>query len=131
MNVKAVSACASPSWSTLIWETAPGWKSRVVMTAEGNSTGGLTAGFESMISNVLPGFSADLNAYSSMRSSRVSLPGNLRLSALKWSAQEAWLVTGSPDAFRTYQVPPKPISPWPCAMPGPESLTKVYSGQWL
>src|SRR3984893_15839957 len=92
MNVKAVSACASPSWSTLIWETAPGWKSQVVMTAEGNSTGGLTAGFESMIGNVLPGFSADLNAYSSVMSSRVSSPGNLRLSALKWLDMVAPLV---------------------------------------
>src|SRR5260221_13372254 len=54
------------------------------MTVEGNSMGGLTVGFESMISTVLPGSSDDLNAYTSVRSSRVSSPGNLRLSALKW-----------------------------------------------
>src|SRR5256885_13671684 len=54
------------------------------MTVEGNSMGGLTVGFESMISTVLPGSSVDLNANTSVRSSRVSSPGNLRLSALKW-----------------------------------------------
>src|SRR6266700_2086198 len=54
------------------------------MTVEGNSVGGLTVGFESMISTVLPGYPVDLNANTSVRSSRVSSPGNLRLSALKW-----------------------------------------------
>src|SRR5579859_1125246 len=54
------------------------------MTVGGNSMGGLTVGFESMMSTVLPGSSVDLNAYTSVRSSRVSSPGNLRLSALKW-----------------------------------------------
>src|SRR5947209_4584613 len=54
------------------------------MTVGGNSMGGLTVGFESMISTVLPGSCVDLNAYTSVRSSRVSSPGNLRWSALKW-----------------------------------------------
>jgi hypothetical protein len=44
----------------------------------------VAVGFESMISTVLPGSSVDLNANTSVRSSRVSSPGNLRLSALKW-----------------------------------------------
>src|SRR4029077_15232956 len=54
------------------------------MIVGGNSIGGLTVGFESMISTVLPGSSVDLNANTSVRSRRVSSPGNLRLSALKW-----------------------------------------------
>ena len=62
------------------------------MTVEGNSMGGLTVGFESMISTVLPGSSADLKAYTSVRSSRVSSPGKLRLSALKWLDMVAPLV---------------------------------------
>src|SRR6266581_9774129 len=41
------------------------------------------------------------------------------------------LVTGSPDPLRTYQVPPKLVSAWPLATPGPESPEKVYSRQWL
>src|SRR6266567_2468325 len=67
------------------------------MTAEGNSMGGLTVGFESMISTVLPGSPVDLNANTSVRSSRVSSPGNLRLSALKWLDIVAPL--GSEDWF--------------------------------
>ena len=35
------------------------------------------------------------------------------------------LVTGLPDAFRTYQVPPKLVMPWPFTVPGPESPEKV------
>jgi hypothetical protein len=62
------------------------------MTVGGNSMGGLTVGFESMISTVLPGSSVDLNAYASVRSSRVSSPGNLRLSALKWLDMVALVV---------------------------------------
>src|SRR5580693_8742463 len=54
------------------------------MTVEGNLMGGLTVGFESMISTVLPGSPVEENANTSVRSSRVSSPGNLRLSALKW-----------------------------------------------
>ena len=47
-------------------------------------------------------------------------------------ADQDWLlVTGLPDPFRTYQVPPKLVSPWPLATPEPESPEKVYSGQWL
>src|SRR2546426_1508571 len=41
----------------------------------GQLDGGLTVGFESMISTVLPGSSVDLNAYTSVRSSRVSSLG--------------------------------------------------------
>src|SRR5207245_10845827 len=54
------------------------------MTVEGSSIGGRTVGFESMISTVWPGSSPDLNANTAVRSSRVSSPGNLSMSALKW-----------------------------------------------
>ena len=37
----------------------------------------------------------------------------------------ALLVTGLPDPFRTYHVPPKLVSAWPLATPGPESPEKV------
>ena len=46
--------------------------------------GGLTVGFESMISTVLSGSSVDWNTNTSVRSRRLSSPGNLSLSALKW-----------------------------------------------
>ena len=72
------SAPSMSSGTSSAIDRAPGWKSRLVMTAGGNSMGGLTVGFESMISTVLPGSSVDLNAYTSVRSSRVSSLGNLR-----------------------------------------------------
>src|SRR5215475_1907421 len=68
----------------LIRYTAPGWKSRLVTTVCGSPSGGLIVGFESMIRTVLAGSSSDLKANTSVRSSRVSSPGYLRLSALKW-----------------------------------------------
>src|SRR5256885_1067687 len=46
--------------------------------------GGALVGFESMISTVLSGSSAEVNMNTSVRSRRRSSPGNLRLSALKW-----------------------------------------------
>src|ERR1700689_467737 len=44
--------------------------------------GGVLVGFASMISTVLSGSSADSNGKTSVKSSRLSSPGNLRLSTL-------------------------------------------------
>jgi len=41
------------------------------------------------------------------------------------------VVTGVPEALRTYQVPPKLFIPWPFASPGPESPEYSYTSQPL
>jgi len=46
--------------------------------------GGALVGFELMISTVLSGSQPTLNTNRSVKSRRLSSPGNLRLSALKW-----------------------------------------------
>src|SRR5215469_11582366 len=94
------------------------------MTVGGSSIGALTVGFTSMIRAVLPGSSPDLNAKTSVSSSRVSSPGNLRLAALKW------LDMPSPPccphrAARTRRAPSAPAwaGPPPArSYPGPRCL---------
>ena len=79
--MNAMSAFASPSVSILIRWTASGWNSGPVVA--GGIGGGALVGFESMIRTVLSGSSDDVNTNRSVKSRRLSSPGNLRLSALK------------------------------------------------
>src|ERR1700685_2665622 len=82
----------------LIRYTASGWNSGPVTGA--GMGGGALVGFESMISTVLPGWwrcrrwcsPGVLNTNRSVRSRRLSSPGNFRLSALKWLDMMAPLV---------------------------------------
>ena len=56
--------------------------------------GGALVGLESMIRTVLSGSSADVNTNTSVKSRRLSSPGNLSLSALKWLDMISPLVVG-------------------------------------
>ena len=76
-----MSALASPSVSMLIRWTASGWNSEPVVGA--GIGGGALVGFESMMSTVLSVSSGDWKTNRSVKSRRLSSPGNLRLSALK------------------------------------------------